>query len=289
MHGHVLRRSGEIDGAVAAFEAANDVEIEYLKREAILPEYEWHHEHNLDLLGSSYQYRGQMNKAEGALKAAFDLPSLLAVQMVNKRSWPEFLTARGRFDEAIAAAEVLIGHPASFVRAAGHVAAGHAMVVSGRLKAAADQTNLALREMRASPDGQALVAPAFEALQGELFLRAGQREKGRGMLRDLARNVRALPGPDNWVRALFTLESIARSARDAGDWEFSEWAARQMVEHDARYAGSHYALALAAEHTGDARTAEAEFILAARYWRDADSSLPEVVRSRSRASSGPKP
>ena len=64
------------------------------------------------------------------------------------------------------------------------------------------------------------------------------------MLEDVARKVRAAPGPDAWTQALFTLESIARAAREVGDWDLAGWAARQMVEHDPNYGGAHYALAL---------------------------------------------
>jgi tetratricopeptide (TPR) repeat protein len=280
MHGHVLLRSGDITAAIAAFEAANRAELAYLKSEDIPAPYEWHHEHNLDLLGSSYRYVGQMGKAERELKQAFDLPSSLAVQLFNKRAWPEFLIARGRFDEALAAANVLIAHPAAFVRAVGHVAAGHAMLAAGRLQSAADEANLALRETHSSPATQNLVGPAIQGLQGEFFLRTGAREKGRAMLRELAGTIRALPGPDNWLQTLFTLESIARAARQSGDWEFSEWAARQMIAHDPMYAGSHYALALTAEQAGNVSLARTEFALAGRYWSRADPALSELSRIR---------
>jgi len=53
---------------------------------------------------------GQMTKAEARLKAAFDLPSMLAAQAYAKRAWPDFLIARGRADEANTAANVLIAH-----------------------------------------------------------------------------------------------------------------------------------------------------------------------------------
>jgi tetratricopeptide (TPR) repeat protein len=283
MHGHVLRRAGRIEAAIGAFEAADRAATEYFTAENIPRDYDWHYEHNLDLLGSSYQYVGRMADAARVLKTAFELPSMLLVQMYNKRSWPEFLVARGRTEEAIAAANALVGHPVSLVRAVGHIEAGHALVAAGRFQAAGNESNLALRELRAASGGQALIAPALEQLQGELLLRTGERERGRTVLRELVRKARALPGPDNWVQALFTLESIARTARDAGDWEFARWAADQMIAHDTKYAGSHYALALVAEHGGDRRLAAAEFALAAERWTRADPNLPEVARTRSRA------
>ena len=71
MHGHVLRRVGRIDEAIAAFEAADRLEAAYFNTEKVPAEYEWHYEHNLELLASSYRYQGQMAKAEGLLKTAF--------------------------------------------------------------------------------------------------------------------------------------------------------------------------------------------------------------------------
>jgi hypothetical protein len=87
--------------------------------------------------------------------------------------------------------------------------------------------------------------------------------------------VRALPGPDAWTQALFTLDAIARAAREVGDWDFAGWAARQMLDHDPHYAGTHLALGLVAGHNGDAAAARAEFALAKEYWKHADPDLPE--------------
>ena len=39
--------------------------------------------------------------------------------------------------------------------------------------------------------------------------------------------------------ALFRLEAMAHVAREVGDWDLAESMARQMLEHDAAYGGSH--------------------------------------------------
>ncbi|MBI3492723.1 MAG: hypothetical protein HY047_13240 [Acidobacteria bacterium] len=125
-----------------------------------------------------------------------------------------------------------------------------------------------------------LVVTALQAWQGEFLLRTGDREKARPMLETVVREARAAPGPDAWVQALFTIDAIARAAREVGDWDFAAWAARQMMEHDPNYAGSHYALALVAQHAGELRTAAAEFALAGKYWSKADPDLPELKTIR---------
>src|SRR4029079_8923433 len=59
MYGHDLRRLGRIREAIAEFVAADRLETDYFARERIDPEDDWDYEHNLSLLGTSYQYARQ--------------------------------------------------------------------------------------------------------------------------------------------------------------------------------------------------------------------------------------
>jgi tetratricopeptide (TPR) repeat protein len=279
MHGHSLRRSGRVFEAIAEFEAADRVHREYAKRERVPLEYDWHFEHNLGLLGTSLQYVGQMKRAEAQLKAAFALPTGLLVQAYNKREWPMFLRARGRHQEAEAAARLLIANANPVIQATGHIEAGFAMLAASRWADAATASNTALRLLRPAPGGP-IAANALLALQGEIYLRTADRPKGNATLLEVAKRVRAAPGPDAWSQALFTLEAIARTARTVGDWPLAGQIARQMIEHDPGYAGSHYALALVAEHDEDAVTAKSEFALAVKGWAKADPDLAESTESR---------
>jgi tetratricopeptide (TPR) repeat protein len=274
MHAHNLRRVGRIEEAIAEFSAADALEAAYFKTEKIPVEFDWHYQHNLDLLGTSYQYVGQMANAEARLKASFAIPSPLLVQEFNKREWPAFLIARGRPKEALEAANVLIAHRSPVVSATGHMAAGFAHLALADYKLASDEANAALRLIRGA-EGGGIVATPLQLLQGEFFLRTGQKEKARPMLEEVARKVRAAPGPDAWTQALFALETIARAARDVGDWELASWAAGQMLDHDPHYAGTHLALGLIAQHKGDAATAASEFARVRQYWKHADPDLPE--------------
>ncbi len=277
MHGHNLRKVGRIDEAIAEFTAADTLETAYFRTEKIPVEYDWHYQHNLDLLGTSYQYVGQMAKAEARLKASFAIRSSLLQQEFNKREWPAFLLARGRVKEALEAATVMAAHRSPVVSAAGHVAVGEARLALGEFKAAADEANAALRLIRGVEAG-GLVATPLQALQGGFFLRTGQRDKGRLTIEDVVRKVRALPGPDNWVQALYTIDALGRTARDAGEWDLADWLAQQMLQHDPNYGGTHYALALVAQHKGDAAASRAEFDLAKKFWKNADADLAELKR-----------
>jgi tetratricopeptide (TPR) repeat protein len=280
MYGHDLRRVGRISDAIAEFRKADELENAYYKSENIPAEYDWHHEHNLDLLSTSYQHEGQVKAAEQLMRQAFVIPSMQDTLEFNKRQWPEFLLARGRADEALQAASVMAKSRWDIVRLIGRIMSSHALMAMGKLPAASDEAKAALNELRESGKRAEFVRPYLEALQGEFFLRTGQAEKGRAVLKEVMRKIRAELGPDAWTQALFKLEVIARTAREVGDWELAQYAAQQMMEHDANYAGSHYCMALVAERKGDKSAALEGFIAAEKYWRNADADLPELLDTR---------
>ncbi len=280
MHGHELRRTGRPVAAATQFEAADKLQRDYFARENVSADLDWHHTHNLDLLAATYQYLGQMKKAEPLLKQSFGLPSNLLVQMVNKREWPAFLLARNRPAEALEAAKVLIAHPNPLVQAAGQVEAGFALLAMNRVAEGAAASNAALRALKSAPGGQDLVFIGLEALQGEFRLRTAAREQGRKGMESAAQKWRSLPGPDAWSQSLFRLEAMARTARSVGDWELAGRMAQLMVEHDPAYFGSHYALALVAQNAGNLPTARREFDLALKAWATSDRDLPELAVAR---------
>lgn len=280
MHGHELRRLGRIAEAITRFETADKLQRDYMAREKMPAEYDWHHAHNLDLLAASYQYVGQMKKAETLLRQAFNLPTNLLVQAVNKREYPAFLLARNRPGEALKAAQSLLSHPSLIVQATGHIEAGFAHLAANRPADGAAASNAALKSLRAAQGGQQLVTIELEALQGEFLLRTAQREKGRQVMERAAQKWRSLPGPDAWTQSLFRLEAQARAARAVGDWALAGRMAQLMVEHDPNYAGTHYAQALVAQNSGDTSTARREFDLAVKAWANADPDLPELAIAR---------
>ena len=279
MRGHDLMRSDRMAEAIAEFQAADALESAYFEAEKIPVEMDWHYQHNLDLLGQAYQYAGQMAKAEAVFTRSFAIASSLVVQEFNKREWIVFLLARGRAAEALEAARVMASHRSPLVSAGGHVQAGHAMLALGQFKAAADEGNAALHLIQ-GVEGGGLIAVPLQTFQAEFFLRTKQIDKARPALEEAARKARLQSGPDNFIQTLFTLEAMARAAREAGEWDLAGWAARQMTAHDPNYAGSHYALALVAQHAGDQKTAAAELALAGKYWSTADADLPELKAIR---------
>jgi tetratricopeptide (TPR) repeat protein len=287
MWGHDLRRVGRIDEAIAAFQRTNALENDYYAREKIPAELDWHRVHNLDLLATSHEHKGQMRRAEALLREAAALPGTTEYQEFNQKSLTVFLMGRQRWRDALQATKQLTSAQGAATRAVGHAFAGHAHLALRDRKAAQLALESAQRELDAVPAltsgiyvNRAAVLPYLDALRAELMLWQGDTREGSQLLKDVQKRLRALPGPDAWTQALFRLEAFARTARAVDDWELAEHTARQMLEHDPAYGGSHFALAQVAQHRGDLDLLRQETAAAIRYWRDADRDLKEIAELR---------
>ncbi len=294
MWGHDLRRVGRIDDAISAFRRTYELETAYYAAERIQPSLDWHHVHNLDLLATAHQHKGQMRTAEALLREAGAMPPVTEYLEFNQKALATFLLGRGRSADALLAARALAAGKWAATRAVGLALSGHALLQLGReveAKAALAAAEGELQAVSTFAPGLAVsrgaVAPYVDTLRGELELRFGDREAGRALLQDVEGRLRALPGPDAWIQALFRLEAIGRIAREAGDWELAEHTARQMLDHDAAYGGTHLALATVARHKGDAEEARRRSEAAKGFWRDADAGLPELSQLESMAASLP--
>jgi tetratricopeptide (TPR) repeat protein len=284
MWAHDLRRVGRTRDAIVEFRKARELELAYYAAEGIPAELDWHHQHNLDLLATSLQHQGQLREAEALMRRSFELPPPFEYVAANKKEWPAFLLGRGRRGEAREAARALLQSRFPAARALGHVALAQAAIADGAFDEARAEAALAAGEAVAAETApfnvRQSLQPYLDLVQGSLQLRTGEKEKGRATLEDVGRRLRALPGPDAWMQALFVLEQLARSAREAKDLELAERMARQMLEHDPAYAGGHYELGLAAAARGDAAASERAFAEAGRLWSEADPDLPELRRVR---------
>jgi tetratricopeptide (TPR) repeat protein len=288
MYGHVLRRADRVEEAIVEFETADRLERAYLQAETIPLDYDWHYRHNLNLLGMSLQYAGRMTSAEAALRRAFDVKSLdRTTQELNRKEWPTFLLARGRADEALAAARALAVDSMPLAAAMGHLLVSRALQSLNRPDAAAEEGDLALSQMRAIGPLGGSILPEFQLTQGEFLLRRGDVDQARAMLRDAAAKLRAQSGPDAWAQTLFSLEQVARVARELGDWPLAAEFAKLMQSHDRTYAGTQYALGRASEHDGNRAAARRFYADALRGWARADRSLPELLDTRRRLSAIP--
>jgi tetratricopeptide (TPR) repeat protein len=278
MWGHELRRSGRTEEAIAQFQKADQIERRYYLEEKVPDFLDWHHAHNLALLANCYQSIGRMKDAERLLREEISLPAFTDYAMLNRSNWALFLINRGRFKEAEAAAGAMIKLPSPLARAAGYALAGQAAINLGlQDKAAKHLAEAGKTQTQLSPEDQAAVQSYITGLSAMLNIIAGAREQGEMELRDAVRRIRAAGNPDSWAQGLFQLEMFAAFARKHGQWKIAQEIAQALREHDPHYAGSHFELALVAQHRNDALTAKAEFAAAARLWSGADRDLPEFV------------
>ena len=278
MHGHELMRLGRTEEAIAEFLKTKSLEEEYYRTENIPSRYDWHHAHNLQLLAMSYQSLGQMKAAEAAFREAFGVPAYTDFLEFNRKAWPEFLLTRGRNEEALHASQELTKSEWPLPRLAGHTLAGEALLALGRNNEAQEELSLAERETEQLPVNLVATSPFPNTLRAEFLYREKKTEDAEALLQDIVKMILARPGPDAWSAARFELESLARSARQNGDWTLSESIARAMIQHDATYAGGYFALGLAAEHAGHSAQAREQFAAAEKYWSKADKDLPELRR-----------
>jgi tetratricopeptide (TPR) repeat protein len=289
MWGHDLRRVGRVDDAIAQFKKTDELERAYYAAEKMDPAFDWHHGHNLDLLASCYEHKGQMKRAETTLRESAALKPVSAYRAFNMRELPNFLIHRARYEEAVEAGRALTTTAYPQSRCVGHVLVGQALLWLERRDEAKTELDAARRELAATPVSavgldppRSTVEPWVDALRGEILLREGSRDEGRAVLKAVVKALRTAVGPDAWSQGLFRLETLARGAMAVGDWELAEFLAAQMIEHDAAYGGSHFTFALVLRHRGDTAGAAREIEAARRYWRDADRDLPEFKKMADR-------
>jgi tetratricopeptide (TPR) repeat protein len=283
MWGHDLRRVGRVDDAIVQFKKANSLELAYYKSENIDPALDWHHSHNLDLLATCYQHKGQMKVAETTMRQAAELEVVDAYRAFNMRILPNFLIHRARYEEALQAAWEMTKMAYPQARTVGHALATQALIGLGRVPEAELELVKAQTELETVPVATIGLAPKrsmvqgwVDAARGELLLETQQTAEANTVLKEAQKALRAMIGPDAWTQTLFRLETMARSAREVGDWSLAEYTAKQMLDHDAAYGGSHLAYALVLEHQGQAAEARKELEKAKSLWRDADPDLPEL-------------
>jgi len=96
------------------------------------------------------------------------------------------------------------------------------------------------------------------------------------LYRRVVLRIRAANGPDAWTQGLFQLEFLWEVARRESNWELAGQLAQAMLERAPDYPGSHYCLAIVAQHNKDFESAIREFTVAQRLWSKADPNLPEL-------------
>jgi tetratricopeptide (TPR) repeat protein len=284
MWGHDLRLVGNIDAAIEQFEIANQLEKNWYRTDGLDPSFDWHRPHNLDLLSRSLQHEGRMNEAEQYIREAAQLRPTTAYAAYGKKMLPDFLLARGRVEEALAAATEMQKSEWALGRLEGHVLAGRDLLALNKVEEARVQLAAAENEI---PEAKKTFAGVMtferyggeelDELRGEILLRSADKKPANDLLRATADTLSSRRGADA-LEELYLLEYIARIAREQQQWELAQHAATLMISFDSKYFGAHYATALVAQHTGDDAKTQEEFATAKKLWAHADPGLPELSK-----------
>lgn len=220
MYGHVLPRLGRWKEALEQFEKADAIERAYAEREKLRPGDDWHHVHNLQLLGYTYLRLGRSDDAEKAFRRAFETPIRYPQYGWQHATLAEYLLLRGRPHEAIAAASALAGRSGA-AKAAGAAVEGETLFAMGRKTEAAEaakRARAAFEDAKKSAGSEShwierFVEPFVRQLEAELAM---SEKSSEDHLRKLADELAANPRFDAWGEGLFRLERIAEQAKRSG-------------------------------------------------------------------------
>lgn len=279
MAGHGLMRVGRVADAIARFEEADRTGAAIRAAESVTDAHDWHHSHNLSLLASAYRHEGRMREAEAVLRRLAAIPALGDDAELDRKDLAAFLLARGRNDEALAAADAVAKNRLAHVRAIGHALAGEALLALGRVPEAKRRHADALGEQTAIDGSRAatrvwIASLYVDELAAFLLVADGRSDEARVVAAQLIASHRAMRGPDGWVQALFRLERLAIVSAGAGDWALAQAATDAMVAHAPGYGGTHLARAAIARHEGHDELAAKEEARARKAWPKADRPAP---------------
>lgn len=245
MYAHVLPRLGRWQEAIEQLTKADRLQREYVAT-GIAPIEVWHHGHNLQLLGVANLRLG--HEVEGAkyLKGAFDLPVRGIRDGRFTNPWLEYLLMRGRFEEALTAAQEAEKRPQVTARLIGAARAAEALIALNRVEEAH------LSEQRAQQDLQQLKKESanpiydylpryyqliqIDVLEAELGLVGSDPEAAERRLLAFADRVVRETNFDGWATGLFRLEQLAALADRLGRKELVAALVERMHAIDPSFA-----------------------------------------------------
>jgi Tfp pilus assembly protein PilF len=221
MLGHVLPRLGLWQEARLQFEKADRLERAYYESQGVAPAEDWHHGHNLSVLGTVALRLGDPSAAERRFREAYALDSTLP----NCAPWVEYLLLRRQNEAALEAAAACEQRGSTLARLVGASLVVEALLGLNRtedaraaLSRADAAARTALAEARTTPlaaFGPRLVryrdvAAALVALQDE------DPERGERELLRVADEIASSRSIDGWASGLYRLVRLADLARANG-------------------------------------------------------------------------
>jgi tetratricopeptide (TPR) repeat protein len=223
MYGHVLPRLGRWKEALAQFEKADALEEAYAREQKLRPGDDWHHVHNLQLLGYAYLRLGRVEEAEKTFRRAVETPIRYPRFGREHATLAEYLLLRGRPEEALAAARALRNETGA-AKAAGAAVEGETLLALNRVpeaREAATRAHAAFEEAKKGAGYEAawiqrMISPYLGQLDAELAFTEKESSTAEDSLRKVADELAANPRFDAWGEGLFRLERIAEQAKRSG-------------------------------------------------------------------------
>lgn len=251
MYGHVLPRLGRWKEALEQFQKADAIEENYAREEKLRPGDDWHHLHNLQLLGYVYLRLGRTEDAEKTFRRAFETPIRFPRYGREHATLAEYLLLRGRPEEALAAARALRTQTGG-ARAAGAAVEGETLLALGRVPEAREaekRARTAFEEAKKGAGYEAvwigrMIEPYLHQLEAELALSEKESTTAENSLRRVADELAGNPRFDAWGEGLFRLERIAEQAKRSGREALARDIQERMRKIDPNYAPGSTALPL---------------------------------------------
>jgi tetratricopeptide (TPR) repeat protein len=243
MYGHVLPRLGRWKEAQEQFEKADAIEREYARAENLRPGDDWHHVHNLQLLGFTYLRLGRTHDAEVCFRRAFATPVRYLIYGWQHASLAEYLLLTGRAEEALATVRELRNRTPS-ARAAGAAVEGEILLALGRTAEAREAAKRAAQlfaEAKKTAGSEArwldrFLSPFVRQIEAEIGLSGEKASESEAAVRALAEDLAGNPRFDAWGEGLFRLERIAEQAKRSGRAELAASIHATMRRIDPDYA-----------------------------------------------------
>ena len=225
-------------------EKADHLQREYFQS-GVAPIEEWHHGHNIHVMGAVQMRMGNYEEVEKLFEEAFHLEVRSLRDGRFTDPWLGYLLMRGRFEEALNAALEAEQRPLAVARLTGAGRAAEALIALGRIDAAKEayeRMKVYFEEFRrdtANPIYERLQnryrTRNVEAVEAQLELLGDDPEKGEATLLKLADGFATSKTLDGWVSGLFRLEELVGVAVRAGRQELAEALIERMHRIDPDY------------------------------------------------------
>jgi len=247
MYAHVLPRLGKWKEALDQLEKADRLQREYFAA-GVAPVEEWHHGHNIHVMGAVHLRMGNYEEVGKLFEEAFHLEVRSLRDGRFTDPWLGYLLMRGRFEEALSAALEAEKRPLAVARLTGAARAAEALLALGRIEEAREaQERLQTYFEEFKRD---TANPIYERLQNryqertvdvveaQLALLGDHPEEAEAKLIQLADGFTASKTLDGWVTGLFRLEELTGAALRAGRPQLAEALMERMHRIDPEYTPS---------------------------------------------------